>query len=151
MLEDGDDAPTITAPNQHGESVSPAFESPTVVYFYPEDDTPGCTTQAAQFAREAETYEDAGVTVYGVSTDGVDSHRAFAESVGLEFDLLADPDGEVADAFGLDLTGAREAAPRTTFVLADGVVARRYTDVDPDGHARDVLADALEDGVVTLS
>jgi peroxiredoxin Q/BCP len=148
-LDPGDPAPDVEAPNQHGESVSPDFEVPTVLYFYPEDDTPGCSMEADQFAREADAYEDAGVAVYGVSTDGVDSHRAFADARGVEFDLLADPDGEVIDAFGVE-RDPQGRAKRTTFVLADGAVHRVYTAVAPDGHARDVLADLLDDGLVSL-
>lgn len=148
VLAAGDDAPTVTAPNQDGDAVSPAFEEPTVVYFYPRDDTPGCTIEANQFQRELETYRDAGVDVYGVSTDGVDSHRSFCDSEGLEFDLLADPDGEIAEAFDVELRDG--ATARTTFLLADGEVNAVYEGVDPDGHAREVLVDALEDGLVTL-
>jgi len=140
----------VTAPNQHGERLSPAFETPTVLYFYPEDGTPGCTTEAEQFAMEREAYADAGVTVYGVSTDSVDSHRAFAEEVGIEFDLLADPDGSIADAFGVDRTASGDSTPRTTFVLDSGTVQRVYAGVRPDGHARDVLLDMLDDELVTL-
>ncbi len=147
-LETGDDAPEVTAPNQDDETVSPAFEDPTVVYFYPRDDTPGCTVEANQFQRERDTYRDAGVTVYGVSTDDVDSHREFYEAEGLEFDLLADPEGELADAFDVDRSGG--AAARTTFFLDDGEVKTVYENVDPDGHARAVLGDALEDSHVTL-
>jgi peroxiredoxin Q/BCP len=147
-LQPGDDAPAVSAPNQDGETVEPDFEEPTVLYFYPRDDTPGCTTEANQFEREGDAYRDAGATVYGVSTDGVDSHRAFADEQDLNFDLLADPEGEIAAAFGVELR--RGAARRTTFVLADGAVQRVYTAVSPDGHARDVLMDALDDGLVTL-
>jgi len=148
-LAAGDDAPTVTARNQDGEEVSPAFEEPTVVYFYPKDDTPGCTVEANQFQRERETYRDAGVDVYGVSIDDVDSHRSFSESEGLEFDLLADPDAEIADAFDVERRDSG-VTTRTTFVLADGEVQAVYEGVDPDGHARDVLLDALDDGLVTL-
>ncbi|MFB6165796.1 MAG: peroxiredoxin [Haloarculaceae archaeon] len=148
-LAAGDPAPEISAPNQHGDPVSPDFEAPTVLYFYPRDGTPGCTTEAAQFEREADAYADAGVTVYGVSTDSVESHREFADEQDLSFELLADPDGEVADAFGVERSSS-DAAARTTFVLVDGRVERVYDGVDPDGHARDVLAALLEDGVVTL-
>jgi len=148
-LAAGDDAPTVTARNQDGEEVSPAFEEPTVVYFYPKDDTPGCTVEANQFQSERETYRDAGVDVYGVSVDDVDSHRSFSESEGLEFDLLADPDAEIADAFDVERRDSG-VTTRTTFVLADGEVQAVYEGVDPDGHARDVLLDALDDGLVTL-
>ncbi|WP_435551007.1 peroxiredoxin [Natrinema sp. CGMCC1.2065] len=148
-LDAGDDAPTVTAPNQDGEDVTLSFESPTVLYFYPKDDTPGCTVEANQFQRELETYREAGVDVYGVSIDDVDSHRAFCDSAGLEFDLLADPDAEIADAFGVELRDSG-VTTRTTFLLSDGEVQAAYDGVDPDGHAREVLLDALEDGLVTL-
>ncbi|MXV62658.1 redoxin domain-containing protein [Natronorubrum sp. JWXQ-INN-674] len=147
-LEEGTDAPTVTAPNQNGEEITLEFDDPTVLYFYPKDDTPGCTIEANQFQRERESYADAGVDVYGVSTDDVDSHDAFCEQEGLEFDLLADPEAELAAAFGVDVQGGTTA--RTTFVLADGEVKAVYENVDPDGHARDVLFDALEDGLVSL-
>ncbi|MEF8807478.1 peroxiredoxin [Natronomonas sp.] len=149
MLETGDPAPEIDAPNQHGETVAPDFDAPTVVYFYVEDGTPGCSTQADQFSREAGAYADAGVTVYGVSTDDVDSHREFAEREGIDYDLLADPDGDLCAAFGVprDHDGRAE---RTTFVLADGEIQRVYTGVSADGHARDVLMDMLDDGLVSL-
>ncbi len=148
VRQSGDPAPAVDAPNQHGETVAPDFQQPTVLYFYPKDDTPGCTTEAAQFVAEREAYEDAGVAVYGVSTDSVESHRAFADDQDVWFDLLADPDGEVAEAFDLDLRRGR--APRTTFVLASGEIERVYGDVDPDGHARDVMVDLLDDGLVEL-
>lgn len=149
MLAPGDAAPAVTARNQHGESVTPDFEAPTVVYFYPEDGTPGCSIEADQFGLEAETYREAGVSVYGVSADTVESHAEFAADEGIEFDLLADPEGEVAGAFGLELRDDGRA-PRTTFVLVDGEVARVYEQVNPDGHARDVLMDLLDDGLVSL-
>lgn len=147
-LSEGDDAPTITARNQDDETVELAFDDPTVMYFYPRDDTPGCTTEAQQFDLELESYREAGVAVYGVSTDDVDSHAAFAEKYDLDVELLADPDGEVADAFGVDTSGG--AADRTTFVLADGEVKAVYTRVKPDGHARGVLGDMLDAGLVSL-
>ena len=147
-LDRGDPAPSIAAPNQEGETVSPSFDEPTVLYFYPRDDTPGCTTEATEFAAEHGSYHAAGVTVYGVSTDDVDSHRAFATDQDLPFELLADPDGEVADAFGVSTESG--AAARTTFVISDGAIQRVYTGVDPDGHARAVLGDALDWDLATL-
>jgi peroxiredoxin Q/BCP len=148
MLEPGDPAPQVSAPNQHGETVTPDYEGVTVVYFYPEDETPGCTVEAQQFTTEAESYADAGVTVYGVSTDDVESHADFAEKEGIEFDLLADPDEEVCEAFGVPRITGR--AKRTTFVVVDGTVERVYEGVDPDGHARDLLLDLMDDGLVAL-
>lgn len=147
-LQVGDGAPAITARNQNGDGVTFSFEAPTVVYFYPRDDTPGCTTEACQFDAELDTYHEAGVSVYGVPTDTVASHAAFADKHDLGFDLLADPHGEIAAAFGVD---ARDGtAPRTTFVLADGEVKVVYTTVRADGHARTVLGDMLDAGLVHL-
>lgn len=148
-LDVGADAPTVTLPNQHDESVEVDTTGPTVLYFYPEDGTPGCTTEAEQFGRERETYGDAGVPVYGVSTDDVDSHAAFAADHDVWFDLLADPDGTAIDAYEVD-RDARDRAVRTTFVLVDGRVHRVYEGVNPDGHAREVLLDLLEEGLVNF-
>ncbi|WP_254824421.1 peroxiredoxin [Haloglomus halophilum] len=148
MLEPGDPAPDVSAPNQHGDTVSPEWAGVAVVYFYPEDETPGCTVEAQQFTTEAESYADAGVTVYGVSTDDVGSHADFAEKEGIEFDLLADPEEAVCEAFGVPRITGR--AKRTTFVIVDGEVECVYEGVDPDGHARDLLLDLMDDGVVDL-
>jgi peroxiredoxin Q/BCP len=148
-LEPGDPAPAVTAVDQHGESVTPDFEGTAVIYFYVEDGTPGCATQADQFGLEADTYEAAGVTVYGVSTDGVDSHREFAAERGIDFDLLADPEGELCEAFGVERDHAGRAR-RTTFVIDDGEVVRTVEGVSPDGHARDLLLELYDAGVVDL-
>lgn len=149
MTLDADEpAPSISAPNQDGEDVEPPFEEPTVLYFYPRDDTPGCTTEATEFAAEHDSYREAGVTVYGVSTDDVDSHRAFAAENEIPFDLLADPEGEVADAFDVPHEGG--AAERTTFVLSEGAIETVYEGVDPNGHARTVLSDMLDRDLVRL-
>jgi peroxiredoxin Q/BCP len=148
-LEPGTPAPTVSALNQHERERTLSFDDPTVVYFYPADDTPGCTTEATEFERERETYREAGVTVYGVSVDDVDSHEAFAETHDIEFDLLADPDGEIAAAFDVEQR-ASGVTERTTFVVVDDVIYAVYTGVDPNGHAREVLGDLLDAGVVAL-
>jgi peroxiredoxin Q/BCP len=148
VLEPGDPAPDVTVPNQSGETVTPDWAGVSVVYFYPKDDTQGCTIEANQFQTELDTYREAGVTVYGVSVDDVDSHAAFADDQGLGFDLLADPDGDVVDAFDVDRR--RGVAARTTFVVVNGSIQAVYEGVDPDGHAREVLQDLVETGVVTL-
>lgn len=138
-LETGDPAPDVTARNQDGEAVSPTFDDPTVIYFYPRDDTSGCTLEAREFESDIESFQQAGATVYGVSTDDVDSHRDFADQEDLSFDLLADPDGTVADAFDVQVHG--DFVDRITFVLADGEV-EAVVDADtiqPEGHAADVL------------
>jgi peroxiredoxin Q/BCP len=148
VIEPGDPAPAVTAHNQAAEPVEPDWSGVSVVYFYPKDDTPGCTVEAEQFQAELPSYEEAGVAVYGVSVDGVDSHAAFAGEYELAFDLLADPDGAIVAAFDVEM--ARGVPARTTFVVVGGTVKAVYEGVDPDGHARDVLRDLVETGVVSL-
>lgn len=148
VLQEGDPVEPFEATDQDGATVTVDVDDPAVIYFYPKDDTPGCTLEAEQFQRELESYRDADVAVYGVSTDGVESHASFAEDCGLDFPLLADPDGEVAELFDVDVSGG--FAPRTTVVVFDGAVHRVYEGVDPDGHARAVLGDLLDDGVAAL-
>ena len=139
MLESGDPAPDITATNQHGETVTPTFAEPTVVYFYPRDFTGGCTTEAAEFQEALPEFRESGITIYGVSMDDIESHAEFAESEGLLFDLLADPSGTVAAAFDLETDDGQ--TDRRTVVLADGEVVATYDPAlaDPSGHARTVL------------
>jgi peroxiredoxin Q/BCP len=142
MLTAGDIAPDITAPNQHGKDVTPDFTTPTVVYFYQQDGAPGCHVEAQQFQADMEAFEKSGVTIYGVSTNSVEEHAEFAEELGLTFDLLADPDGEVANAFGLDVVDEYDYIERNTFVLADEELKAvvDVDDINPDGHADEVLA-----------
>ncbi|KAA9398907.1 peroxiredoxin [Haloarcula sp. CBA1130] len=144
MLEPGAPAPDISAQNQFGEPVSPDFEEPTVLFFYPEDFTSGCTIEAREFQDHLPQFREGGITVYGVSMDDVATHDEFAEAEGLLYDLLADPDGSVADAFGVDTSGGRTA--RRTFVLADGEVTSVY-EPDPKGHAEEVLRDVRNEYV----
>lgn len=110
---------------------------PIVVYFYPKDDTPGCTIEGKEFRDLHEQFHALECAVIGVSTDSSASHRAFADKHGLPFTLLADEQGELARAFGV-LNGKR--AERATFVLdRDGRVARSFLDVIPRSHAQRVL------------
>lgn len=143
-LQQGAPAPDIEAENQAGRTVSPDFEEPTVVYFYPRDGTPGCQLEARQFDDHLDDFHDAGASVYGVSTDDVDAHREFADEENLDFDLLADPEGEVAEAFDVELRG--DFADRITFVVADDEVQSVVDadDMNPDGHAAEVLAEVEE-------
>lgn len=108
-----------------------------VLYFYPRDNTPGCTVEGKEFRELHQQFAALDCAVVGVSTDSVESHRGFAEKHGLPFTLLADTRGELASAFGvLD----RGMAQRATFVLdRDGRVARSFLDVTPRGHAQRVL------------
>lgn len=148
-LQAGDPAPAVSAPNQHGEPVTVPLEAPTVLYFYPRDDTRGCTREATQFNAQLPEYREAGVDIYGISVDDVDSHCAFAEKHDLGFDLLVDPDRALADAYGVP-EGPAGTAGRTTFVVLDGQIHSVYEAVRPDGHARQVLEDLVAGGVVEL-
>lgn len=147
-LAPGEPAPTVTAPDQTGEPVELAFDDPTVLFFYPRDGTPGCSTEASQFDAERDAYDEAGVAIYGVSTDDVASHAAFADDEALAVTLLADPEGVLATAFDVPVEDGRAA--RTTFVLDDATVHEVYENVRPDGHARRVLEDLLDAGLVEL-
>ena len=114
----------------------------TVLYFYPKDDTPGCTKEACAFRDRMGDYGEAGIKVYGVSLDSPESHREFREKYGLKFPLLTDEDGRAAEALGI-LRENGEVANRVTFLLApDGNVAKVYPEVSPETHADEILADA---------
>jgi thioredoxin-dependent peroxiredoxin len=109
-----------------------------VVYFYPKDDTPGCTVEGKEFRDSAEQFTALDCVIVGVSTDSVERHRAFAEKHALPFVLLADEDGKLAAAFGV-LNG--KYAARSTFVLDSELRVRRaFHDVTPRGHAAQVLS-----------
>ncbi len=114
----------------------------TVLYFYPKDDTPGCTKEACAFRDRMEDYRGAGIQVYGVSLDSPESHRRFREKHNLNFPLLTDVDGRAAEALGV-LRENREKANRVTFLLAPGgKIAKVYPEVSPETHADEILQDA---------
>jgi peroxiredoxin Q/BCP len=148
-LEIGDPAPPFELESDEGGTVRSAdFEGQSyILYFYPKDDTPGCTTQACDFRDRIEKFVEAGWTVLGVSPDGLDDHRKFREKHGLNFPLLSDPDHSVAEAYGAwgkkMLYGREiEGILRSTFLIgADGRIARIYRKVRPAGHADALLAE----------
>ncbi len=114
----------------------------TVLYFYPKDDTPGCTKEACAFRDRMGDYEGAGIQVYGVSLDSPESHRRFREKYNLNFPLLTDKDGRAAEALGVLREGG-EKANRVTFLLdADGTIKKVYSEVSPETHADEILKDA---------
>jgi thioredoxin-dependent peroxiredoxin len=147
-LEAGMRAPGFTLANQSGERVSLASlrGSRVILYFYPADDTPGCTAEACGFNDELATLARSGVRVVGVSPDPVASHAAFAAKYSLGFDLLADPTRRVMTAYGAygekTLYGRRVTGViRSTFVVsATGVVERAWYGVKATGHAARVVA-----------
>ena len=147
MVSEGEPAPDFTLTSDTGKSVSLSdFRGkPVVLYFYPKDDTPGCTAQACGIRDAYGEFEKAGAVVLGVSPDSVERHVKFREKYGLPFTLLADPEHEVAERYGV--WGEKRYAGRTylgvnrsTFVIApDGTVAKVMHMVKPAEHADDVL------------
>jgi thioredoxin-dependent peroxiredoxin len=113
------------------------------IYFYPKDDTPGCTTQACSFRDNIFAFNKEGAVILGISVDDVESHKKFAEKHGLPFALLADADKAVAKQYGvLKNYGVAEFARRDTFIVdPEGRVAKHYESVKPDGHSQVVLED----------
>lgn len=137
----GDPAPDVNFTLQDGSKVSLASlkGQPVVVYFYPKDDTRGCTIEAEGIRDDYSAFEQAKVKVFGVSTQDAESHEAFIEKYDLPFDLVVDGDGEVAEAFRVPLN--RGMAARQTFLIdATGKIKRVWLDVDPKGHAKELLA-----------
>jgi thioredoxin-dependent peroxiredoxin len=148
QLNEGDRAPRFSLVDQDGETVSSeTFKGkPAVVYFYPKDDTPGCTTEARQFNDNLRQFQQAGVPVVGVSPDAPTSHVQFRNKYGLRFTLLSDPSHETMAAFGAwgDRPGRGEGVIRSTVLLdGEGAVKRAWYGVKADGHAAEVLK-ALE-------
>jgi thioredoxin-dependent peroxiredoxin len=117
------------------------------LYFYPKDQTPGCTTQACEFRDNIFAFREAGAVILGVSVDDVESHKKFAEKHGLPFTILADSEKVVAKQYGVlkRFLGVAELAKRDTFLIdPEGKIVRHYADVDPKGHSQLVLKDIKE-------
>jgi peroxiredoxin Q/BCP len=144
MPQQGQRLPNIQFVTEGGEQLSARDlgSQRTVLYFYPKDDTPGCTKEACAFRDRLGDYEKAGIQVYGVSLDSPESHRRFREKYNLNFPLLTDEGGRAAEALGV-LREGREKANRVTFLLdADGRIAKVYPEVSPETHADEILEDA---------
>ena len=113
------------------------------IYFYPKDDTPGCTTQACSIRDNMYAFEAIGAKIVGISVDSVSSHKDFAEKYKLPFILLADEKGDVAERYGVlrNLVLTRMAKRESFIIDPDGVIVRHYKDVDPETHTQMVLSD----------
>ena len=139
----GSTAPEFTLPSQEGASVSlkDYRGSWVVLYFYPKDQTPGCTREAHNFQVDQSKYAERQAVVLGVSVDSVDSHKKFCTKEGLNFKLLADTNGRVSQAYGsLTNLGVVKFAARHTFLIdPSGKVTKAYTSVDPVRHSEEVL------------
>jgi peroxiredoxin Q/BCP len=148
VVSEGDPAPDFTLTSDAGEEVSLSdFRGrPVVLYFYPKDDTPGCTAQACGIRDTYADFEKAGAVVLGVSPDSVKRHAKFKVKYELPFTLLADPDHEVAASYGIwgekrYMGRTYMGISRTTVLISpDGEVSKVMADVKPDTHAEDVLA-----------
>jgi thioredoxin-dependent peroxiredoxin len=147
-VEEGTQAPAFTLTADDGSKVKLADlkGSPVVLYFYPADDTPGCTKEACAFRDRAAELKKLGAKVYGVSPDDVASHVKFRDKFKLNFPLLADPDHKVAQAYGAwrekNMYGNKKMGiARSTFLIGpDGVVKKSWKAVKVDGHDEQVLA-----------
>lgn len=147
MIEEGKPAPDFELPSDSGEKVSLSGlrGKPVVLYFYPKDDTPGCTVQACAIRDVYADFEAKGAVVLGVSPDGEASHRQFREKYGLPFTLLADEGHEVAERYGVWVEKESDGKTfmgieRSTVVVGpDGNVVRFFRRVKPDEHAAQVL------------
>jgi peroxiredoxin Q/BCP len=137
-LEKGDKLPEFELKNQDRETVSSSDIEDAVIYFYPKAGTPGCTNQACDLRDKISELENAGITVYGISTDSVEKQKKFHEENNLNFDLLADSDKKVARKFGV-FRKAMRVAERTTFLVRDGEIVQIFEKVDPDEHIKEVL------------
>jgi len=148
----GELAPDVALPDEEGTVHRLADQRGrwTILYFYPEDDTPGCTKEACQFRDLDEEIRDTGGDVWGVSPDGASSHQGFREKFNLPFTLLSDPDHGLAEAYGawqLKSLYGREywGIQRSTFLIdPDGQIARAWPKVKADGHAAEVLTALAE-------
>jgi peroxiredoxin Q/BCP len=148
MLEKNQVAPAFSAPNQHNETISLSDYKGSrnvILYFYPKDDTPGCTIEANQFTELASEFARVDTVVLGVSKDTCESHRAFIDKFGLEVDLLADTTGALCEAYGVwqekEKNGVKKMGiVRSTFLInKDGELVEAMYGVTAEGHAREML------------
>lgn len=147
MLSEGDLVPKFEASDANGKKVkSSDFKGKKhVIYFYPKDFTPGCTTEADEFSKDYSKFQKEGIEVIGVSPDDVDSHKKFCEKMGIKFPLLADTDKEISQKFGVwgkkNFMGREYMGVlRSTFLVDEkGKIFRIFPKVKPAGHSKEVL------------
>ncbi|NJL21683.1 MAG: peroxiredoxin [Leptolyngbyaceae cyanobacterium SM1_3_5] len=140
-LSVGTTAPDFTVKDTNGNTVklSDCAGQMVILYFYPKDDTPGCTKQACGFRDRYDDYQGQEIKIFGVSRDDEASHQAFTEKYSLPFPLLADTDGTIAKAYDVDGGGY---AKRVTYVIdTEGTIVKVYENIKTDTHASDLLAE----------
>lgn len=147
MLNEKTKAPDFELLDENGilHKLSDYAGAPLVLYFYPKDDTPGCTTEACNFRDNYSAYEKANTKILGVSTDSVKSHKKFKEKYHLPFPLLSDPDHKVVEQYGVwtekKMMGKKYMGiARTTYLIdKNGKIAKVFEGVKPSEHSREVL------------
>ena len=141
----GDPAPEFELSDQNGQlhSLEDYRDQWVVLYFYPKDETPGCTTEACEFRDNIFAYKDLNAQILGISLDDVESHKAFAENHELPFPLLADVEGLASTSYGVKTRMfGMTVAKRQTFIIGpDGIIAKHYEKVKPEEHSAQILAD----------
>jgi peroxiredoxin Q/BCP len=141
----GADAPSFKLQDQNGKwhKLEDYRGQWLVVYFYPKDDTPGCTTEACNFRDNIYSFKAIGAAVVGISVDDVDSHKEFSDKYKLPFTLLADADNKTSADYGVlrDYKLIKLASRQSFLIDPEGKIAKHYEDVDPDEHTDQVLAD----------
>lgn len=147
MLKEGDTAPDFSSKNQNGDEVklSDFAGKRVVLYFYPKDDTPGCTKEACSFRDADDVYRAKSITVLGVSTDSEKAHQKFISKYQLPFDLLADTEKKIVEDYGVwgekSMYGKKYMGTfRKTFLIDDGKIVKIFEKVDVAKHADEVLA-----------
>ena len=152
MVEEGDSVPKFAINDANGNKVkSTDFKGKKhVIYFYPKDFTPGCTTQADEFSTEYKKFQNKDIEIIGISPDDVESHKKFCGKIGIKYVLLSDIEKEVSKAFGtwgMKKFMGREymGVTRSTFLVNEkGKIFKIYPKVKPVGHAKQVLEDFTE-------
>ena len=143
-LAPGSAVPDFSAPNQDGKTVklSDFRGKPVLIYFYPKDDTPGCTKEACHFRDEYSQFQKLGAVILGISRQDAKSHQEFKKKHRIPFDLLVDEDGKVAESLGVKTMPIIGFHKRQSILIGpDGKVAKFYADVDPNKHTAEVLKD----------
>jgi peroxiredoxin Q/BCP len=148
MLREGDRLPSVTLLDDRGESISTddLLGGPLVLYFYPKDDTPGCTSEASQFRDLYPQFQRKHARIVGVSRDSAESHQRFKKKYSIPFELLADTESKLCDAFGVivekNMYGKKsKGIARSTFLIdGEGTIVKVWPKVSVDEHADEVLS-----------
>src|SRR5215213_2545080 len=144
LPQQGESLPDLELTTESGEHIGTEglTGQKTVLYFYPKDDTPGCTKEACAFRDRMEDYAKAGIQVYGVSLDSPESHREFREKYNLNFPLLTDEGGRASEVRGVLREDRKKTNRVTVLVEREAGISRVYPEVSPDAHAEEILEDA---------